>query len=170
MMTLDQFLLQAKEKIAIFNTFISTHQLENMIIADHIVYKCASSEYFETIRRLLEAHADYVYQSVISERRIAVIKLTQPVITECGTMRFLELADQKPDGSQQNGFDHLECYPTQNTVEEIVTYFADKEISVNKVVRPHHTTYDTSLADNFKLRLETEPLINKIVREEINSL
>lgn len=170
MMTFDQFLLQAKEKITIFNTFISTHQLENKIIADHIGYKCASSEYFETLRRLLEAHADYLYQSVISERRIAVIKLIEPIVTTCGPIRFLELADQKPDGSQQDGFDHLECYPTDSTLEEMVTYIMDKKINVNKVVRPHHTTYDTSLADNFKLRLEAEPLINKIVREEINSL
>ena len=120
-------------------------------------------------RALLETHSEYVYQSIISQRRITIIKLIQSISTTCGPIKFLELSDQKPDHSQKDGFDHLECYSTSESVETLVTYLAEKQITLDKVVRPHHTTYDTSLADNFKLRLEAEPLINKIVHEEINS-
>ncbi len=170
MLSLENIYSQAADKIILFNDFVHTHALHNTLIADHIGYKCSSTKHFEMLRALLEAHSEYVYQSIISERRIAVIKLKKSILTTCGPIYFLELSDQKPDHSQKDGFDHLECYPTSETVEMLATYLTEKQITIDKVVRPHHTTYDSSLSDNFKLRLEAEPLINKIVREEIKSV
>ncbi len=61
----------------------------------------------------------------------------------------------------------MEFYPIEQTVETIVNYLTNQNVIVTKTVRPHHTTYDISLENNFKVRIEDFPLIEKIVREEI---
>ena len=134
---------------------------------DHIGYKCGSREEFESLREQLESASAYIYQSFISGRRIAIIKLQEALATELGSICFLELSDQKPDGSQVSGFDHLEIYPVEQDFTVFVKGLIEKGIPFEQTVRPHHTTYDAKLTEAFKIRLEEEPLIKKIAREEI---
>ncbi len=135
--------------------------------ADHLGYKCADAVEFEKLRALFEYESAFIYQSIISARRIAVIKLSRAISTALGEITTLELSDQKPDGSQRSGFDHIEIFPTEGTVEALGKSLATKNIHFEKTVRPHHTTYDTTLDNGFKVRLESEPLIEKIKRQEM---
>ena len=136
-------------------------------LADHIGYKCASHEEFEDLRRLYELQSAFVYQSIISGRRIAVIKLLEPFKTVVGDIWYLELSDQKPNGEQVSGFDHLEIYPTNGNIEELIAELASKDVSLEKIERVHHTTYDHVLPNGFKIRIEAEPLIQKIKTTEM---
>lgn len=150
-----------------FKTWVQQYALEDKITADHFGYKCVSSEEFETHRAIFEKDSAYIYQSVIAGRRIAIIKLKKPIETICGPLYYFELSDQKPDGSQKSGFDHLEFFPKERSVEEAVEYLKNKGVPVTKVERPHHVTYDMPLTDTYKIRIEREGLIQKIVREEM---
>ncbi|MFA6018455.1 MAG: VOC family protein [Patescibacteria group bacterium] len=76
--------------------------------ADHICYKCADSTEFEAIRKMFEFESAFIYQSIVSKRRIALIKFLVPIKTALGSIDLLELSDQKPDNSQTSGFDHIE--------------------------------------------------------------
>ncbi len=167
--TIEDFYHSAQNKIESFNNFIFTHKLKTAAIADHIGYKCSTTEEFETIRKMLERNSHFIYQSIISKRRIAIIKLTKPFETSCGLVQYLELSDQKPDGSQISGFDHLEIYPAKNTVEELVKYLQERNVIIQKADRPHHVTYDLTLEDGFRIRIEAERLIQKITREEMQN-
>ena len=109
----------------------------------------------------------FIYQSIISKRRIAIIKLKDPIETSFGSLFFFELADQKTDNSQQSGFDHLEFFPKDGSEQDLIKYLESKNIQVNKVERPHHTTHDIAIKNNFMVRIESCSLIEKIVREEI---
>lgn len=140
--------------------------------ADHLCYKCGSAQEFEHVRSLFEQlPKTFIYQSLISERRIAVIKLHRALPSVLGPIGFLELSDQKPDGSQTSGFDHVEVYPTNGTLDELAVALAAKGYSLKRTVRPHHTTYDGVLqsanGERFKLRLEDERLIDTIKRKEM---
>lgn len=165
--TLEEFTKQAQEKIQIFNAWALEHHLSDKIIPDHFGYKCFSSEEFEQMRKLLENKSTFIYQSIISKRRIAIIKLKDPIETNCGLLLFFELSDQKPDGSQQSGFDHLEFFSKDGSEKNLIKYLENKNIQVKKVERPHHTTHDINLGESFIVRIEAYPLIEKIVREEI---
>ena len=167
--TIDNFYNEAQIKIEFFNDFISTHELKTLVIADHIGHKCATSEEFEHLRKILETYSSFIFQSIVSKRRTAIVKLTKPVETSCGSIHYLELSDQKPDGSQKSGFDHLEIFPAQGTVEDLVKNLQNKNVAIQKADRPHHVTYDLSLKNGFKVRIEPERLIQKIVGEEILS-
>lgn len=160
-----QFFLASKPSVALFDSW--TRRTAPAAKADHLCYKCADAAEFSAIRALFEAECAYLYQSVISRRRIAVIKFRSPIATALGDIRFLELSDQKPDGSQTSGFDHVEIYPTSGTVEALAAALEAKGTTFEKVVRPHHTTFDAVIGGTFKVRLEPEPLIRKIASEEM---
>ena len=162
---MNSFFEPAERCIQVFDTWIAPFSLK--VRADHIGYKCSNSTEFERLRFLLERESVFMYQSIISQRRIAIIKLLHPLKTVCGEIAFLELSDQKPDGSQVSGFDHLEVYPLEGTVEELVQEFQKEGRVFEQIARPHHVTYDRSLAEGFKLRLEAEPLIEKIKATEM---
>lgn len=165
--TLRDFYTQAEPYVRLFDAFAERHQLVPKAQADHICYKCDSSATFETIRALFERESGYIYQSLISKRRIAVIRLPSPIETVLGPIHFLELSDQKPDNSQDNRFDHIEVYPLTLSYETMVQELALTE-KVVQVDRPHHSTHDIDIQDGFFFRCTREPLIEKIKREEMN--
>lgn len=135
--------------------------------ADHICFKCASSQEFEQMRAMFEGSSTFIYQSIISKRRIAIVKFAEPLKTKLGDIWFLELSDQKPDNSQTSGFDHIEIYPTNGSIDDLAADLAATGVTLEKIVRPHHTTYDGFIEGTFKIRLEAEALVDKIKAMEM---
>ncbi len=166
-MNIDEFYSGAKDDIALFDAFSAKHSLVGTAAADHICYKCESAESYDRMRAMIEPESEYIYQSYISGRRIATIKLKRGFETSLGTIYFLELSDQKPDGSQREGFDHIEVFPTEGSYDEFVKKFAVSEKVVH-VARPHHTTDDIELSDTFLFRCTPGPLIEKIKASQMS--
>jgi hypothetical protein len=96
-----------------------------------------------------------------------VAKLIEPIGSALGGIWFLELADQKPDFSQTSGFDHIEIYPTDCSVDALVASVESYGVELKKIERPHHTTFDITIGDDFKVRLECGPLVEKIKVNEM---
>jgi predicted metalloenzyme YecM len=164
--TLETFLAAAQPSINAFNEWVATN--EPNAKADHICYKSESAEEFESLLKLFQFDSSYIYQSIISKRRIAIIKFAKPILTDLGDIWFMELSDQKPDSSQVSGYDHIEVYSIEGNAESLASELEFmRGIEWEKVVRPHHTTYDLEIFGNFKVRLEDEPLVNKIKRDEM---
>ena len=163
---IEQFYLEGKMVLEKLDVFFGEVGLVGLVRADHICFKCESSDEFENMRKIFEQNSAYLFQSIISARRISVIKFVQPLETIVGEICMLELSDQKPDGSQKSEFDHIEVYPVGKSVEEIVKFLEQKGIVVEKEAKPHHTTWDF-FVDGFRVRIEECPLMEKIKREEI---
>lgn len=166
-MAVRDFFDGAAASIAAFNTFAERHQLAGRAMADHVCYKCASTESFHAIRAMFEGESVFVYQSIISKRRIAIIHFRNPIKTVLGDIDILELSDQKPDGSQVDGFDHIEIYPTTGSTNELVDYLRSRDVTIDTADRPHHVTHDLVIENGFKVRIEDGPLLEKIKREEM---
>lgn len=165
--TIEEFTKGAETYIQEFDQFIQTHNLQEHSKVDHLCYKCESAKEFERMRRMFEQHSDFIYQSIISNRRIDIIRLQPAIVTAAGPIYFIELSDQKPDGSQQSSFDHSEIYPTSTSYDALVQLLREKGVDIVEVKRPHHTTHDISLTSGFGVKISHEPLIEKIKREEI---
>ena len=84
-----------------------------------------------------------------------------------GPILFLELSDQKPNGSQMGGFDHIELYPTAISYDDLVEKLEMSE-KIIKVERPHHPTHDIDIGGGFLARLEPGALIEKIKTSEMH--
>lgn len=164
-MNYSAFRSGAQEAIAVFDAWVRSVGPEGA--ADHLCFKCGSVQEFEAMRAMLETESVYVYQSWISGRRIAYVKLREAFDSSLGPIGFVELSDQKTDGSQVSGFDHVEVYPLAGSLEAFVDGLEQAGQVFRKIERPHHTTYDLVLENGFKIRLEDEALIKKIVREEM---
>jgi len=168
--SIDQFYSEAGEFITGFNDFVAANNLLAKARSDHICYKCDSSEKFERMREMFEdkSNSRFIYQSIISGRRIAYVALRRAIKTVLGDIRFLELSDQKPDGSQTDRFDHIEIYPVGIKYSELVEAMKQTGVDVNEVVRPHHTTHDSDIGGGFLIRLTEGPLLDKIKNEEMS--
>ena len=164
--SIEDFFIDANTRIQKVNTFFEENNLHDWFTADHLGYKCATHEEFETVRKLFEVNSLYIYQSIISERRIAIIRLLVPIKTPCGDVWYLELSDQKPDNFFVSGFEHIEVYPRNKNIGELVKFLQEKSIRVEKIEKPHHTTWDF-FVEGFKVRIESCSLIEKIKKEEM---
>ncbi|MBL8031375.1 MAG: VOC family protein [Candidatus Doudnabacteria bacterium] len=164
--TVADFYTESQPYITLFNTFITKHALMGQAAVDHINYKCDSAETFEHIRALFEYDSEYIYQSIISNRRIALIKLRRSIPTGLGPIALLELSDQKPDHSQTNKFEHIEAYPLAKTYEDFLQLFATTETLIPHA-RVHHSTQDIDMGNGFLFRCTTGPLIEKIKTGEM---
>lgn len=164
---INSFRLEAANKIEEFDRFTAERFSTEEVRADHICYKCESKETFESIRELFESESIFVYQSIISSRRICYIKFKEPLKSIYGPIWFLELSDQKIDGSQKNSFDHIEVNPVSITYEAMVSKLAES-MEVIHIERPHHITDDVVLKNGLLFRCSREPLVDKIKREEMS--
>lgn len=135
--------------------------------ADHIGLKCSSKALYEFQRGLFELESAFIYQSIISNRRIAIIGLTVGIKTIAGDVRYLELSDQKPNGTQKDCIDHMEVVPISLSYEQVVEQLKNKNVNLQEVVRPHHTTYDIILDSGFVVKLSRGMLLDKVKSEEM---
>lgn len=163
---IEDFYASAQPYIELFNTFVEKHALIGKAAADHINYKCDSAETFEHMRALFEHDSEYIYQSIISNRRIALIKLRRSIPTALGPIHLLELSDQKSDHSQTNKFEHIEAYPLAESYEQFVQSFAATETLIPHD-RVHHSTQDIDMGSGFLFRCTPGPLIEKIKTGEM---
>lgn len=161
----DAFFTESRFIIDRFSAWVAQTGVD--ALADHICYKCGSREEFVALRTMFETESVFIYQSIISQRPIAVIRMASVIASPLGDIAFLELSDQKPDGSQVSGFDHIEIFSRTRTMDDLALDLEAKGVIFTKVVRPHHTTYDADLGDGFKVRLTSEHLVDKIKRDEM---
>lgn len=164
---IEEFNTECRKTIDAFDRFAEKHKLAGLAVADHIGFKCDSGETFDFVRALLENESEFIYQSMISGRRNAVLKLKREIATALGAITTFELADQKPDGSQHNTFDHIEIFPTGCSYDELVSKLQNEDEVINKKDRPHHVTHDIKLNGEFTVRLTRELLLAKIKREQM---
>ncbi len=162
----EEFFAAAGKIVEVFDTFVAKNNLVGRAQVDHICYKCGSKESFEKIREMFEGSSNYIYQAIISKRRIAIVRFTQGIETSLGAINFLELSDQKPDNSQEDGFDHIEVFPVGRSYGEMIQELELSE-KVIKVERPHHTTHDIEMGGGFIFRCEPGLLIEKIKNAEM---
>lgn len=167
MQTIEDWYGSARETLKLFDGYFESRRLVGRAKADHLCYKCGSRESFESIRRLLEENSLWVHQSPIAGRRIALARLNRPLETVLGQINLIELSDQKPDGSQSDGFDHVEIYATDGDYDALVRYFEQLGESVRKVERPHHVTHDIKFERGLIVRLTQGPLAEKVKSEMV---
>jgi len=164
--TIENFTNSSKPYIEKLNAFAQKGNLAGTVIIDHLGYKCASNESFEQARAMFEQNSEYIFQSIISERRIAYVKMKQPIVTDLGDLWFVELQDQKPDGSQIEKFDHIEGYSSGISYGEMVEKISGFETIIESK-KAHHPTHDVGLGVGFSFKCTHGPLLDKIKDQEM---
>ena len=163
-----KYLLEvSKPLVEQFEAFCESYSLIGFVNADHICIRCSTNEIYEKRRRDLEKDSHFIYQSIISNRRISIVGLREIIPTKVGDIKYLELCDQKPDNSQIDCIDHVEIVPEGISYEELVSKIKDEGVKMKETVRPHHTTYDIILPSGFCIKLSHEFLVSKIKNEEM---
>lgn len=164
-MNYQEFIAGAKNILLEFNALTKDFGFLEDTTPDHICYKCSNKKEFEHIRAFFEEHGQFIYQAEISGRPIATIKFKEPLVCERGEVWYLELSDQKPDGSQTSRWDHMEVKHNTDDYGGLVQSAQDLGLDVVEKFRPHHTTHEVKLENGFKLVFTREMLGEKIKKE-----
>ena len=176
----SNYLTQYSSQIVLnFKEFITLYGLAHCITLDHICFKCGSHEEFLTLRKYLEYELDWLGENdaFISGRAIATgvwkpIHEHMCLQTPCGPITCLELQDQKPDNSQQSGFDHLEFLPKDLSLEVLIALLESKDLTVTPEKREHHTSYlvtgPVEMVGGLKLKITTVSLVEKVKVEQVH--
>lgn len=147
--------------------------------ADHLSYKCREVLEYDELRSRFEEHdaggwrgCRFMYQSIVSGRRVSVIGLTDRLRTPFGDLRVLELAEPKPMSADPGGFDHVEIFSPSVGADELALRLRRSGAPFVKKERPHHVTWDAKIPvdpssgrRDVTIRLTDEPLAAKIGRE-----
>jgi predicted metalloenzyme YecM len=163
MATIKRFFEGADGLIAEVVKILAACGLERRCTLDHICYKCGSTEDYEGTKALFKGAE--IYEKSLSGRRVATIELPEPLLTCFGPIKWLELSDQKPDGSQLGRFEHIEVYSRVMSYESLVAQFRLKQADLKMHNVVHHPTWDVHLPGGYILRLTEGPLVHKIGRE-----
>lgn len=164
--TISSLAALSRPLVAQFNTFCEEQGLVGLVEVDLICIKCSDSDVYEARRADAEFISDYLYQSIVSDRRVSLIKLKDTISTIVGTIEYLELCDQKPDGSQTDAISHVTIVPITTSYEELVEILKEKGVEVKETIRPHYTSADVILPSGFTIRIAKEFLVDKVKREE----
>lgn len=153
--------------VAQFNEFCELNALIGLIQADYMCIKCSDADIYEGRRLEYEEVSSFMYQSLVSGRRVALFRLTESIATKVGDIKYLMLCDQKSDGSQDDRVAYFEVVATPGNYETVVEKLKAREVPVKETVRPHFTSYDATLPTGFTVRIAKEAIIDKIKREEV---
>lgn len=165
--TVSSLTALARPLVAQFNSFCEENDLVGLVQADLICVKCSDSEVYEARRKDAEERSHFIYQTIVSDRRISLIKLKDIIPTLVGNIEYLELCDQKMDNSQDDRISHIEIVPVAISYNELIDKLKERGVELKEAIRPHHSTHDIVLSSGFSIRLYPEFLIDKIKRTEI---
>lgn len=161
------FPVLARPLVMQVNAFCEENGLMGLVQADLICVRCSASDIYEARRRDFEIDGQYLYQSIVSDRRVSFIKLKETLPTDVGNIEYVELCDQKPDNSQDDRISHITLVPLSLSYEEIIAKLKEKGTEVVETVRPHYTSADVTLPSGFTIRFAKEFLVDKIRRDEL---
>lgn len=154
--------------VAQLDDFCKVYNLVGLIKADLVCIKCSSKEIYEARRAHYDMDSRFLYQAVIAGRRIVIIGLTETIKTSVGDIRCLEITDQKADNSQTDRLNHIGIIPVGISYDELVGKLKEGGAELREVVRSHgYTACDVVLPTGFFIRIQKEPLIDRIKREEM---
>lgn len=135
---------------------------------DHICYDCGDSGSYERMFEMLSPTYSHFDTSLIGGRKISVFTLTEPFFAYGREVSVLELCDQKPDGTQKEGFDHIEVLPVSNTIKDVGSSMAHmrvvKEVQT-RLAAPHLDICMDKGDKRLRIKITDVPLLEKIQRE-----
>lgn len=157
-------------KAAVFqlDNFCEVNGLAGLVKADLVCITCSSKEVYEARRDYYEFDSRFIYQAPVSGRRIAIIGLTEGIKTSVGDIGILEVIDQKPDNSQTDKLTHLAIVPTGISYDELLAKLKGNGAQLEDKSRGDgYVATDVVLPTTFRIRIEKEPLLERIKREEL---
>lgn len=150
------------------DNFCEVNGLQGLVKADLVCIKCSSREVYDARRNYYDMDSRFIYQAIVSGRRIALVGLKEGLKTSVGDMTVLEIVDQKPDNSQTDRLTHIAVVPSSVSYEEILETLKKNGANLEDVSREDgYTATDVVLPTTFRIRIEKESLLERIKREEL---
>ncbi|MBC7427028.1 MAG: VOC family protein [Bacteriovorax sp.] len=129
---------------------------------DHICYRVATEDEYQTKKIELLDHGDLLIESMVNGRMISTYKLHSPILFNKRIIDVLELPAPKPGAKYMSGLEHVEFVTTEPLRNLVIrypalkfeTYGIDKPINADitlkfegQCVRFHNQTLEDVIAE-----------------------
>lgn len=133
---------------------------------DHVAYKNSNTENYEKVRKDFGKEV-FIYESVISNRRIAISKFRDPVKVEGKIIKYIEIFEPKPDKITEDKLDHIEIISNNLDYESFVKIFEDSGVELTFEDKGYDRFYAFNTDKGYEVKLSDHKIVDKIYKEEM---
>jgi len=124
---------------------------------DHIAYSAESSEDYEKLLPQYLAHGELIKEAIISDRRVAIIKLKTPVIYKNHSIEAIEIIEPIKGENAINGWEHAEFLV--NEYDSILNKYPNLSWNTTHKDRPEFSRIKLTLSNGMEIKFLNTPLL-----------
>lgn len=134
---------------------------------DHIAYSTnTSQEYEEALPKLLK-HGNLVKEALISDRRVAVIKLDKPIGYKSHVIEVVELIEPKKRQNAMSGWEHVEFLVDDYNI--MLSSYQNFNWDTSHMNREHFSRLKLTLPSGREVKFLNTPVLLSVAEEKLEN-
>ena len=125
---------------------------------DHLGYSVASSKEYDTTKKKLMSLGKLIREVIISDRRVSVFQLTNPLNYKDYFTSAIELIEPKKGEKPHSGFEHAE-FTLNFSFEEFVEKYPNLAWDVSNINRPDFPRLKLVFDNGMELKFNNTPIL-----------
>lgn len=131
---------------------------------DHFGYQCSSDEDYDNVKPEFEALGELVSENLVGGRRVAIVKLTEPINYKGRIIPAIEFFAPKAGQVCPSAWEHAE-FVLKETFEEFMEKYPEADWIASEINQPIFPMLKLKLSDFTQVKFHYEPVL-EIVKKE----
>ncbi len=146
------------------NVDVSSYQL------DHLAYRTTSKQEYEETKEEFKKLGELMPEATIRHRRIAIIKLKEPLTYQNYRIEALELLEPAEGDQFRTGFEHAEFVVSQK-LSDLLEKYPQLDWNTKALARVNNPELGLRLGDNLGVKFHKLPILEvRKIQEETGVL
>lgn len=128
---------------------------------DHLAYQAESSQEYDQLKSELEKMATLMKEPLVSDRRIGVFKLNQPLRYKDWSTDTIELIEPKEGQEVVSGLEHAE-FLLEESLEDFMAKYPDVNWNTNAINRDPFPMLILELSDSMRVKFPRFPILSDV--------
>lgn len=150
--SLNPFLDEIFEELEKLNIEIAKYKL------DHLGYSVSSKSDYDLVKNGLLEIGMLVREPLVSNRRVGVFKLNDPLKYNNILIEAIELIEPKDGESKKEGFEHVE-FTVTTSLEDFANKYPQIDWDKSNISRPDFPRLKLSLSNGLEVKFNTSPIL-----------
>jgi predicted metalloenzyme YecM len=134
---------------------------------DHIAYYTSSKEEYDKLKPEFSKIGDFDHEAIISNRRVGVVKLYDPIKYLKHSIEAFELIEPKYDEIKSSGWEHAE-FVINEDFESFMKRYQNIKWETSSINRPIYSHITAILDDKTKVKFHHKSILECIDIERNN--
>ncbi len=132
---------------------------------DHIGYQASSATDYQKKRDDFFKYGNLISESIVGNRRVAVIKLTKPLIYKDDNLNVIEVIEPKPKQEVKSSWDHIEL-TSDYELEELMEKYPNIEWKTSALNRDIFPMLILKLESGYTIKFPRRSAMEEVQRQQ----